>query len=242
MDYYIKYSYKFYYMEELKLSIYVIGDTHRTKNVSKLLNIDCLTTNDYVIITGDFGIIMPDLNVELLNELEKKDFTILYCDGNHEGFEVLNSYPIEIWNGGKIHRIGKNVFHLMRGQVFTIEGEKIFTFGGAETVDKLNRTIGIDWWKEEIPSYDEMNEALKNLKNNNYKVDYVISHDCRTYTLHYLCSKYDFCPNENVVNEFLEYIYSILDFKHWYFGHYHLDIPNIYNKETVVFNNLIKIN
>lgn len=224
------------------MSIYVLGDTHRTKNINKLLEINKLTSNDYVIITGDFGIIMPDLHKELLYELEKKDFTILFCDGNHEGFDVLNSYPIENWNGGNIHKIGHNVFHLMRGQVFEIEGKKIFTFGGAETIDKVNRNIGIDWWKEEIPSYSEMNIALENLEKNNNKVDFIITHDCRTRTLHYLCSKYSFCPYENVVNEFLEYIYSILDFKHWYFGHYHLDMPNVYDKETLVFNDLIKIN
>lgn len=229
-------------MEVFTLSIYVIGDTHRTKNVKKLLDIKNLTDKDYVIITGDCGIIMPDLHKELLYEFEKKEFTILYCDGNHEGFEVLNSYPIEVWNGGNVHRIGRNVYHLMRGQVFTIEGKKIFTFGGAETVDKINRVIGIDWWEEEIPSYKEMDMALKNLKDNDYKVDFIISHDCRTYTLHYLCSKHSFCPYENVVNEFLEYLYSILDFKHWYFGHYHLDMPNLLDKETLVFNNLIKIN
>lgn len=224
------------------MSIYAIGDTHRTKNVQKLIDINHLTSEDYLIVTGDFGIIMPDLHKELLEEFEKKPFTILYCDGNHEGFEVLNSYPIEMWNGGKIHRIGKNVIHLMRGQVFEIEGKKIFSFGGAETVDKLNRKVGIDWWKEEIPSYAEMDEALLNLSKHNNKVDYIISHDCRTYTLHYLCSQHSFCPYPTVVNEFLEYLHSFVEYDHWYFGHYHLDMPNVGIKESLLFNNLTKLN
>ena len=38
-------------------------------------------------------------------------------------------------DGGKVHKIRPSVIHLMRGQVFELEGKKIFTFGGASCHD-----------------------------------------------------------------------------------------------------------
>ena len=57
-------------------------------------------------------------------------------DGNHENFDILYKYPVEKWNDGKIHRITPNIVHLMRGEIYSIEGKTIFTFGGGTTVDK----------------------------------------------------------------------------------------------------------
>lgn len=47
----------------------------------------------------------------------------------------LNEMPIEYWNGGKIHRVRPSVIHLMRGQVFNLQGKMFFTFGGASSHD-----------------------------------------------------------------------------------------------------------
>ena len=70
-------------------------------------------------------------------------FSVLFVDGNHENFDLLNSYPVEIWKGGKVHRVKPNITHLMRGQVFEIEGKTIFTFGGATSIDRDFRTEGM---------------------------------------------------------------------------------------------------
>lgn len=224
------------------MSLYVLGDTHKRKDLEKLLSIDHLKDDDYVLITGDFGITLPTLDKEMLEEIEKKNFTTLFIDGNHEGFSCLNSYPIKIWNNGMIHRISNKVIHLMRGQVFEIEGKRIFTFGGAQTLDKLDKKEGIEWWKEELPTYKEMDEGIKNLKKYNNTVDYIFTHDTRTSTLNYLCSMFNFKPYPDPLNEYLEDIYNSVEFRHWYFGHFHLDLENIKeNEETLVFNNLIKV-
>lgn len=72
-------------------------------------------------------------------------------DGNHENFDLINEYPVEEWCGGKVHIIrcdkeGKpKIIHLMRGQVFEIEGKKIFTVGGAYSIDKYMRTPHRSW-------------------------------------------------------------------------------------------------
>lgn len=120
--------------------IYFTGDTHsdfarlstdrfpEQKNMSK---------NDYVIICGDFGGLWKKSNETdyWLKWLSDKPFTTLFVDGNHENFEMLNEYPTEEWNGGKIHKITDSLFHLMRGQIFNIDDKKIFTFGGAKSHD-----------------------------------------------------------------------------------------------------------
>lgn len=53
-----------------------------------------------------------------------------FVDGNHENFDRLYEYPVEEWHGCKVHKIRSLVIHMMRGQVFEIEGQNIFTFGG----------------------------------------------------------------------------------------------------------------
>ena len=89
---------------------------------------------------GDFGGVWnkdEENNMEtmVLDWLECKSFTTLFVDGNHENFDCLYAYPVEMWRGGKIHRIRPSVIHLMRGQVFELAGKKIFTFGGASSHD-----------------------------------------------------------------------------------------------------------
>lgn len=105
-------------------------------------------------------------------------FTILFIDGNHENFESLNSYPVEVWIGGKVHRISDSIIHLMRGQVFMIESKSFFTFGGALSFDKARRIEEKSWWKEEMPTPEDYKEALINSATANYDVDYIVSHDC----------------------------------------------------------------
>ena len=36
---------------------------------------------------------------------------------SHENFELLKSYDVTEWNGGKVQQIYKNLYHLMRGQI-----------------------------------------------------------------------------------------------------------------------------
>lgn len=39
-------------------------------------------------------------------------------------YDILDSYPVEEWHGGKVHFIKPSVIHLMRGQVFDIDDLK----------------------------------------------------------------------------------------------------------------------
>ncbi len=122
--------------------IYLTGDIHgdlkrfRKDSFSEQLD---MTKDDYVIILGDFGLIWDQEESEdekyHLDILEKKSYTTLFVDGNHENHDRLNSYPMMDWHGGKVHKIRPSVLHLMRAQIFSIEGMSFFTFGGAASHD-----------------------------------------------------------------------------------------------------------
>ncbi len=123
--------------------IYITGDCHQDFgrfNTGIFPEQKEMTKDDYVIVCGDFGGVWNrgGENKEekhLMDWLEGKPFTTLFVDGNHENFDRLYAYPVEEWHGGKVHKIRPTVIHMMRGQVFAIDGKSVFTFGGASSHD-----------------------------------------------------------------------------------------------------------
>ncbi|MGM9970518.1 MAG: metallophosphoesterase [Anaeroplasma sp.] len=225
--------------------ILVTGDTHGSIDFNKVLSIknkNILSNDDYLIIAGDFGAIWDKKTLEQdLSHYTELPFKVLFVDGNHENFDLLNSYPISIWNGGKVHIIKDNIIHLMRGQVYNIENKTIFTFGGGTSIDKYLRTEHISWWKEEIPNEKEINEGKANLLKYNNKIDYIITHSCDTFTLNdpLLFFKGNKCK-AFIDNEILDYFELNIEYKHWYFGHYHVD-GKINEKKTAVYHLFYKL-
>lgn len=222
--------------------IYITGDVHGDINrfsEAFIPNETSLTENDYLIIGGDFGFIFLNDNEEkgFLDALAKKPYNILFIDGNHENFDVINEYPVEMWNGGKIHRIRENIIHLMRGQVFTIENKKFFTMGGAYSIDRYMRKKGFSWWPQEIPSDEEYKEATENLLKND-DIDYIISHTAPREIIRRMGYYPD--PHDMELTGFLEWIMYECDFKHWYFGHWHED-KKVTDKFTTLYFDVVKI-
>lgn len=163
--------------------IYVTGDTHANIDIEKLNTTKFpqqknLTKDDYLIICGDFGLCWDGSRREMWWQdwLTAKNFTTLWIDGNHENFDMLYQFPLEDRFGGKVRQIAPDIYHLDRGQVLTIDGRKIFCMGGARSVDKAYRTEHISWWQQEMPSNEEMERAVCALEQNNWTVDYVVTH------------------------------------------------------------------
>ena len=136
----------------LNTMIYITGDCHgnfERFNASIFPEQNEMTKDDCVIICGDFGGVWhkdteSKQETMVLDWLECKPFTTLFVDGNHENFDRLYDYPVEEWHGGKVHKIRDSVIHLMRGQVFEIDGKKIFTFGGARSHDISGGILELD--------------------------------------------------------------------------------------------------
>ena len=81
-----------------------------------------LKKEDILIVCGDFGFLWDGSSKErkILRKLAGKKYNICFVDGTHENFDILNSFPVTQWNGGKVHKIADNIYHLMRGQIFRI--------------------------------------------------------------------------------------------------------------------------
>ena len=223
--------------------IFCTGDIHGDP---RRLNTECfpeqkeMSKDDYVIILGDFGLVWANTKDEKywLDWLEKKSFTTLFIDGNHENHNALDSYPVTEWRGGKVHQLADSVYHLIRGQVFDIDGLKFFTMGGANSTDKYSRKENISWWAREMPSQEELQEGIDNLEKVDFKVDYILTHCCGTSLLPQLVYSYD---SDTLTSFFdhLEFDFG-LEFKHWYFGHYHRD-KKLDDKHTCLYNSIVKL-
>lgn len=208
--------------------VFITGDKHGSfGSLFGLAEKNELHDSDILIITGDAGYVWDEdyiYRAETLQQLFPG--IIAFIDGNHENFEILNGLEITEWNGGKVHRIGERVLHLMRGQMYSIYGKNYFTFGGARSVDKDRRVKGESWWDGEEPDEAEIAEAGSKLMTNIDKIDYVITHEAPLFARKQI-------PRDKPIDddyhlpEIMEMWYdSIKDgkrFERWYFGHMHVD-------------------
>ena len=202
---------------------------------------ELLNTEDYLIVCGDFGFLFygnvtEQLNLTTLNQMPG---TLLFVDGNHENFPLINSYPVKEWNGGKVHVIDSSIFHLIRGQIFNINGNSIFTMGGGVSIDKAYRIPGFTWWSEEMPSDEELQTGLNKLKEVDWKVDYIFTHTAPNTIQDIVIKDVVFKPY-NKLSAYLEDVKNKLQYSHWYFGHYHKN-ETILNNHTVLYKEILPI-
>ena len=126
--------------------IWVTGDKHGQLSAMELPDYKKIKKNDTLLICGDFGFIWDHSRAETktLKALNKRKYTIAFVDGCHENFELLESYPIVEFHGGKARQIMPNIFQLMRGEVYEIEGKKILAFGGG-SVENTTGDLDQNW-------------------------------------------------------------------------------------------------
>ncbi|MCM1026012.1 MAG: metallophosphoesterase [Roseburia sp.] len=248
--------------------IFVTGDCHgdfRRFNMASFPEQKELDRDDYMIICGDFGGIWnrEESREEeyWLDWLDRKSYTTLFVDGNHENFDRLNSYPVREWKGGRVHEIRPSLLHLMRGQIFCLGGKSFFTFGGASSHDiaggilepedpdfrgkkrrldqegALYRVRHISWWEEELADEREMEEGRENLEKAGYRVDYIITHCCATGTQEELGGRGLYDADRET--DYLEYIRNHTAFTRWFFGHYHMD-GMVNDREVLLYEQIVE--
>ncbi len=223
--------------------VYVTGDMHGDYKIFKQpLFVKNIKKGDTLIICGDFGFIWNGDKSEraILDKLSKKPYTICFVDGTHENFDLLSKYPVIQFFGGTAHRIRNNIYHLMRGQIFEIEGEKIFTMGGGESPDIDIRFENDTWSKAEIPSADELKDGVKNLERERFEIDYIITHEPPQKIKAFLNLK----DKENVrftgLNAYFEQVNGSCRFTRWYFGSIHED-KQVSPSHVAVYRNLLNL-
>lgn len=267
---------------------YSVDGASKRLNVKNFPEQKEMDRNDYVIICGDSGFVW-DYDSRYNNEegvirkviglehgeskqekywldwLSKKPFTVLFCDGNHENYDRLDrAYPEVDYLGGRAHKIRDNVYHLMRGYVFDIDGKSFFVFGGAKSHDvddgiiypteykskeELKREIRglrkrkarfrvnhVSWWKREMPDEEEMNRGVKNLEKRGNDVDFIITH-CAPLQVAALMGYTD----RNKCTVYLNTVAETVRFRRWFFGHYHTN-RQILGKFICTYEQVIRIN
>ena len=234
--------------------IFVCGDTHGIIDAKKLERLKAreqLNQDDYIIICGDGGIVWDKESLKSYIEFyESLNCKVLYIDGNHENFDMLNNYPVEEWNGGKVHKISEHIYHLLRGQVFDICGKKVLTIGGADSSDREYRKEHISWWSDERITYVDIEEAQHNLEKVNYKVDYVITHTPSTKVLNDFIEILTQCGEaipyyleKKVVSTFctdiLDFVNKNVKYKKWFCGHLHID--EVIGKTQILYEEIVQI-
>jgi len=222
------------------MSIWISGDTHGYYDeLMARLARSGAQPGDTIIVTGDFGFVWrhPEIRAAFF-KLRKENYRFLFVDGNHEGFEMLAGFPLSDFCGGKAQIIEPNIVHLMRGEYYNIEGRSIFTFGGAYSHDRAMRQIGYSWFKEELPSAEEYLHGEETLAAHDYKVDYIITHTAPYSILRAM--QFDIADEELQLNSYLDKVKDTINFKHWFFGHYHQN-KTILGKYTCLLDDIIKL-
>lgn len=185
---------------------------------------------DVILQTGDFGWWRPYHNTTVMQSTpgcckkEKNwnqygiklhgDSKLYFCDGNHEHHDDLDKSFKE-----PINEVMSNVFFMRRGSTLELpNGKTVLFIGGADSIDSRYRTLGYDWFPQELIS----NKDLDNLLD--CHVDWVISHTCPNYfKMAEMYEKVD--PSQYA----LDYVFDKYHPEKWWFGHFHRHQKGIYN-------------
>lgn len=249
--------------------IYITGDCHGdwTRFSSESFPEQKeMTRDDFVIVCGDFGLWEDDKTERWwFKWLAEKNFTLLFVDGNHENFDRLYGDEFEIvdFHGGKAHKLRENIYHLMRGHVFSLCGKKFFAFGGASSHDIKNgildpknysskqklikdyhtrtsrgemlRINHISWWEQELPTEEEMAFGLATLAENGNEVDYIVSHCCPQQ----VAAAIGYFASDRLT-QYFDKISDTVKFSKWFFGHLH-DDRQILRDYILLYEQIIRI-
>ena len=118
------------------------GDTAALTMIARQLR-----EGDALFVAGDFGFVFWDNRDEhvFLDDvdqfLQKINGYVIFADGNHENHRALNKFPVEQWNNARVHMIRSRIIHVLRGEVLSLKGKRIFCFGGAFSIDRAYRTL-----------------------------------------------------------------------------------------------------
>ena len=187
-----------------------------------------LDKEDTLIVLGDFGFIWrldtQDVMEELSEVAKKCPCQIAFVDGNHENFNKIKELEeIVEWNGGKVGKLPFGILHLLRGEIYNLNNEKVGVIGGADSVDKWGRTEDISWWSAETVTAADAEKLIENAKD--VKDLIILSHDAPSI----LVNQLKMLNGINGMTEFsssqmnLQKVYDNVSFKKWCFGHWHVD-------------------
>jgi len=204
--------------------VLVVGDVHgRYEELNRLIRV---LKPKMILQCGDFGY-FPRLDYtpedggetiypfEPKGQIENGDIPIHFCDGNHEDHDELAKFRSDPPSG---HEVAPNVFYQERGSTITLpDGRVVLFMGGAESIDRVGRTEGRDWFSGEL-----LTEAdLARLPD--CKVDIVISHTLPAVVGFFgeFDSKSHRYKQDDPSRAVLDEVFFRYQPSRWFFGHWH---------------------
>ncbi len=146
-------------------------------------------------------------------DIEVAGTKIYWCDGNHEDHWNLKEASSEVM---------PSVYYMKRGSILSLpDGRNVMFMGGAESIDKEYRTLGINWFPGEVITQRDI-EDLPDIK-----IDIIISHTCPLeFHQAILTAARPYWGWQNKIKDpsahALSYILSRYEPSLWYFGHFHI--------------------
>lgn len=231
--------------------IFVKGDCHGNFTFLKQwCKVNKTTTNDYLVLCGDAGInfYLNKTDEKLKKRISECPITLICIHGNHEerpkniesySFKYSDEFKCNIW----IEEKYPNIIFPQDG-VIELLGHKCLVLGGAYSIDKYYRIYrNLTWFPEEQMSDEDKERILKILEKEN-SFEYIFSH---TAPLNYERELIDlFLPGINQyevdksMEKFLSEVHDKINFKHWFFGHFH-DSFDLTDKVTILYNNIVEL-
>lgn len=228
-------------------NIYITGDIHGSINrILETVGAYHTTRNDLLIILGDVGFnyYLDSRDTDFKQQVAELPITLLCIHGNHEERpENISTYQQIDFCGDTAYYEPEypNIIFARDGSIYGLNGAKCLALGGAYSVDKFYRLErGWQWFASEQITDARKAEINQILEDNDWCVDYVLSHTCPYYErpVHLFLRSIDQSTVDSSMEVWLQKIANKLDFKHWYFGHYHGDWDN--GKYTMFYTDIEK--
>ena len=182
--------------------IAVTGNTLGDSGLDRLFRdatVQSMSRTDFLLIVGGCGV--TEARADFQRRVEgyrQLPCSILFLDSSSDDYDLLAEHPVFPWNGGKVQVISRGILHLMRGQVFTIGGRRLFTMGGATTPGRTDLGKYHLWWPEQDIAPEDLAEAEENLSKAGWKADFAFS-------------------STSPLDDRLRGIYGRLDCRNWFY-------------------------
>ena len=233
------------------MAIYVTGDTHGADKFGfhsvdgfvNRLNMESfpeqkfMTKEDYVVICGDFGGVWnyageTPKEKHDLDWLDSRNFTTLFVPGNHENYDrltgledkdVINAWMYagmsdkdkkKILNGYPQKVWNGGMVREIRSSVLMLERGYVFNIDGCKCF------------------------AFGGARSHDISGGIIFSHDCPASDKFFVLREN--CPDE--LNKYLEQVKQKVDYKKWFFGHYHENMMIPGSKDLLLYEQLVQIN
>ena len=153
------------------------GDIHgNTKHAVWVFQTAANNNCTHIIACGDFGywVHLPSGRKfvdEIAGMAQRYGIKFLWVDGNHENHDILNGLLAQHGDTAPIPTPNDWVQWIPRGCTFQIGDNTFMGYGGAYSVDWMDRQEGMSWWRGELIDPDHVATLPFT------KVDFLVTHE-----------------------------------------------------------------